>query len=101
MEFKIKLENVCFESKAMAESFLCVNCQYLKFNQYLLECGHYLCDKCLKTIKECPVHNIKIIPHISYIIIFRIKLHVNISIFCGNIFCLSHCIPTKCYNIFF
>ena len=61
MEFKIKLENVCFESKAMAESFICVNCQYLKFNQYLLECGHYLCDKCLKTIKECPVHNIKII----------------------------------------
>ena len=46
MEFKIKLENVCFESKAMAESFLCVNCQYLKFNQYLLECGHYLCEKC-------------------------------------------------------
>ena len=62
MEFKIKLENVCYQSQSMAESFLCINCQYLKFDQYLLECGHYLCDKCLKTIKECPVHNIKIIP---------------------------------------
>ena len=62
MEFKIKLENVYYQSQSMAESFLCINCQYLKFDQYLLECGHYLCEKCLKKIKECPEHKIKIIP---------------------------------------
>ena len=61
MDFKINIGNICPESQAMAKSFLCVNCKYLKFNQYLLECGHYLCDDCQKKIKVCPEHNIKII----------------------------------------
>ncbi len=61
MDFKTNIGNICPESQAMAKSFLCVNCKYLKFNQYLLECGNYLCDECQKKIKVCPEHNIKIV----------------------------------------